>query len=104
MFFGFLDQLKLSSFNWISFVFAGNSIDWQLVPIPELVKELPDRDSPSMNHELVFLAADLPPLGSKSFYVRSISGERDHFNENDRTSSSSKDYIISNKVTQSNSS
>ncbi len=39
------------------------------MPIPEFVKELPGRNS-SATHELVFLAFQLPPLGSKSFYIK----------------------------------
>ncbi len=39
-----------------------------MVPIAEFVKSLPGRKS-SATHELVFLAFQLPPLGSKSYYV-----------------------------------
>ncbi len=39
-----------------------------MIPIPEFVKILPGRNS-SATHELVFLAIDLPPLGSKSYYI-----------------------------------
>ena len=99
---------------------TGNSIAWQLVPVPELVKKLPDRKSPSTDkfffagagipsvklqgstsHELLFLAADLPPLGSKSFYIQSTLSEldvkRDYFNDKS-TSTPSADHIISNEV------
>jgi len=37
--------------------------------IPEFVKKLPGRNS-SATHELVFLAFELPPLGSASFYIQ----------------------------------
>lgn len=39
------------------------------MPIPDFVKTLPGRNS-SATHELVFLALNLPPLGSKSFYIQ----------------------------------
>ena len=67
------------------------------------MKELPDRENPSMNFELVFLAADLPPLGSKSFYVRSIFNEVDSDKRDQLNSRSSEDHIISNEVTIYNS-
>ncbi len=45
------------------------------MPIAEYVKNLPGRES-SATHELVFLASQLPPLGSKSYYVEAkLSGE-----------------------------
>jgi hypothetical protein len=82
----------------------GNPIAWQLVPIPNPVKKLPDRNSQS-SRELVFLAADLPPLGSKSFFVQATLSEPsdvkwDYFseNKNESTSKPSADYIISNEV------
>jgi len=84
----------------------GNPIAWQLVPIPNPVKNLPDRNSTS-SRELVFLAADLPPLGSKSFYVQSTLSElgdvtRNYLNEigTESTIESSADYIISNEVSK----
>lgn len=67
------------------------------------MKELPDRESPSMNYELVFLAADLPPLGSKSFYVRSIFNEVDGDKRDRLSGTSSEDHVISNEVTIYNS-
>lgn len=104
----------------IIYLVIGNSIAWQLVPIPELVKKLPERKSPSTDkfffagagippvklqsstsHELLFLAADLPPLGSKSFYVQSTLSEidvkRDYFSDMS-TGTSLPDYVISNEV------
>ena len=43
-------------------------IKFDLIPIPEFIKTLPGRNS-SATHELVFLAFQLPPLGSKSYYI-----------------------------------
>jgi len=44
----------------------------ELVPLPEFVKNLPGRMSQA-THELVFLASQLPPLGSKSFHISTSS-------------------------------
>ena len=49
-------------------MFLGEPIPSDLMPIAEYVKSLPGRKS-SATHELVFLASQLPPLGSKSYYV-----------------------------------
>ena len=38
------------------------------MPIPSFVSELPGRNS-SANHELIFLATKVPPLGSRSYYA-----------------------------------
>ncbi len=43
-------------------------IKFDLIPIPEFIKTLPGRNS-SATHELVFLAFQLPPVGSKSYYI-----------------------------------
>jgi len=52
-----------------------------LVPIAEFVKSLPGRES-SATHELVFLASQLPPLGSKSYYVETVlEGETEEIEE-----------------------
>ncbi len=51
---------------------TGSKISFDLIPIPEFVKNLPGRDS-SATHELVFLAFRLPPLGSKSYYIEADS-------------------------------
>ena len=40
----------------------------ELLPLPEFVKNLPGRDSQA-THDLVLFASQLPPLGTKSFYV-----------------------------------
>ena len=46
----------------------GETIMFDVMPIPEFVKRLPGRNS-SATHELVFLADLLPPLGSKSYHI-----------------------------------
>ena len=38
------------------------------MPIPNFVASIPGRNS-SANHELIFLATNVPPLGSKSYYI-----------------------------------
>jgi len=38
------------------------------MPIPSFVATIPGRNS-SADHELVFLATNLPPIGSKSYYI-----------------------------------
>ena len=48
--------------------FTGKPIPTDFMPIAEFVKNLPGRKS-SATHELVFLASQLPPLGSKSYYI-----------------------------------
>ena len=50
----------------------GQAVESQLVPIPTFVQGLPGRQSIA-DVELVFLAAQLPPLGSKSYYVEKTS-------------------------------
>jgi len=47
---------------------AGEAVEAQLVPISTFVQSLPGRES-TADSELVFLAAQLPPLGSKSYHV-----------------------------------
>lgn len=49
-------------------LFAGRAVEAQLVPISTFVQSLPGRES-TADSELVFLAAQLPPLGSKSYHV-----------------------------------
>lgn len=107
--------------SYLLILMIGNPIVWQLVPTPDAVKKLPGRKSTdnfffaagawlptpkwqgSASHELVFLAADLPPLGIKSFYVQStlsdessVSIQREHLNG--KTNNSSGDHTISNEV------
>lgn len=55
--------------------FTGNEIPFDVMPIPEFVKKLPGRNS-SATHEIVFLAFQLPPLGSKSFYIQANNKSR----------------------------
>ncbi|XP_046648826.1 lysosomal alpha-mannosidase-like isoform X2 [Daphnia pulicaria] len=53
----------------------GKVVDSQLIPISPQVQALPGRTS-SATEELVFLAAQLPPIGSKSYYVERDSKHR----------------------------
>ena len=55
--------------NFENVSFVGNVITSQTTPIADYVKSLPGRVS-SATAELVFLASQLPPLGSKSYYVQ----------------------------------
>jgi lysosomal alpha-mannosidase len=52
---------------------AGTSLVVELIPIPEPVLKIPGRQSEA-KVELVFKAADLPPLGFKSYSVKKKSG------------------------------
>jgi hypothetical protein len=45
----------------------------QLVPIPKEVISVPERADSLATHDLVFQAANLPPLGFCSYYVTKIS-------------------------------
>jgi len=46
------------------------------MPIASFVMEIPGRNS-SADHELIFLASKLPPLGSKSYYIEvSVIGKK----------------------------
>jgi lysosomal alpha-mannosidase len=45
----------------------------QLVPIPKDVISVPEREDSKATHELVFQAANLPPLGFRSYYVTKFS-------------------------------
>lgn len=53
----------------------GGLVSSQMVPIADVVRNLPGRDSRA-THELVFLAADLPALGFRSYHVRIVTGKR----------------------------
>lgn len=54
--------------------FTGNVIPSQKIVIAEFVKNLPGRKS-NATAELVFLATQLPPLGTTSYYVQPASTE-----------------------------
>jgi lysosomal alpha-mannosidase len=71
------------------FVDIGNVVASQTVPIAEYVKSLPGRVS-SATVELVFLASQLPPLGSKSYYVQPGTSKDEHEPQNK--------FAISNEV------
>ncbi|KAJ4433199.1 hypothetical protein ANN_15456 [Periplaneta americana] len=45
----------------------------QLVPIPDAVLKLPEREPSTATHDLVFRAVDLPSLGFRSYYVTRVS-------------------------------
>jgi len=45
----------------------------QLVPIPKEVISVPERADSLATHDLVFQAANLPPLGFRSYYVTKVS-------------------------------
>lgn len=76
----FLENLFL-----IDVFLLGEVITSELVPIAEFVKSLPGRKS-SATHELVFLTSQLPPLGSKSYYVEPVlEGETSEIEEDTTT-------------------
>jgi len=64
-----------------------------LIPIPEFVKTLPGRNS-SATHELIFLAFQLPPLGSKSYYIQ----VQNKSNINAEVKNENKEWFIENQV------
>jgi len=74
----------------------------ELLPLPEFVKNLPGRDSQA-THDLVLFASQLPPLGSKSFYVGPPENETKRIsleiNESYINSAVMKDKTINNEVT-----
>jgi len=45
----------------------------QFVPIPKEVISAPERADSLATHDLVFQAANLPPLGFRSYYVTKVS-------------------------------
>ena len=45
----------------------------QFVPIPKEVISAPERADSLATHDLVFKAANLPPLGFRSYYVTKVS-------------------------------
>jgi len=56
-------------------IFSGHILPSELMPIPSFVTSIPGRNS-SANHELIFMTTDVPPLGSKSYYIEaSLSGK-----------------------------
>jgi lysosomal alpha-mannosidase len=71
--------------------FIGNVVASQLIPIAEYVKNLPGREGRA-TVELVFLASQLPPLGSKSYYVEPVASKSDEISKQNNKSS------ISNEV------
>ena len=75
------------------------------MPIPSFVKSIPGRNS-SANHELIFLTTQVPPLGSKSYYIEvSVSRNTSHpptlipvWNSLNPAYQTSSDLKISNEV------
>lgn len=79
----------------------GKVIPSQLVPIPSFVLNLPGRIS-SATRELVFHASNVPPLGSKSFYVKpSMHGSEEGSSEasDEREMKPESDETVTNDVT-----
>nr|CAH0110923.1 unnamed protein product [Daphnia galeata] len=78
----------------------GNAVDSQLIPISTQVLTIPGRKS-SATDELVFLAARLPPIGSKSYHIeRATKNRRRHsFKSKSQRLVPGEDHIItSDKV------
>lgn len=68
------------------------------MPIATYVQNLPGRNS-SATYELVFLASQLPPLGSKSYYIERILNDTQKEKvETKRSLSEGDDKSISNEV------
>lgn len=68
-----------------------------MLPLPEFVKNLPGRDSQA-THDLVIFASQLPPLGSKSFYVGPPENGTESATPEINESTEMKDQTISNEV------
>ena len=49
-------------------LFKGLLLPSQLMPIASFVASIPERNS-TATHELIFLATQVPPLGSKSYFI-----------------------------------
>ena len=73
------------------------AIEAQLVPIPEFVLSIPGRIS-SATYELVFLAAQLPPLGVKSYFIEKSSPSIKTTRSINIYEGNSEDITISNHV------
>lgn len=75
----------------------------ELMPIPHFVTSIPGRNS-SANHELIFLATNVPPLGSSSYYIESSVSRKPNslllpfWNSLHPSSKNIKDLMISNEV------
>jgi len=89
---------------YIDIIIGKGIVVSELVPLPEFVKNLPGRVSQA-THELVFLASQLPPLGSRSFHVSTSfmrgksSKTRSELNDEPKNgTSATTDRIISNEV------
>ncbi len=67
-------QQLLQHNYWFKKQFEGKILPSQLMPIASFVASIPGRNS-SAKHELIFWAAQVPPLGSKSFYIEAYSIE-----------------------------
>ncbi|KAJ4433198.1 hypothetical protein ANN_15455, partial [Periplaneta americana] len=54
---------------------TGAELPFQIIPLPDEVLALPERDSSIATHELAFRALSLPPLGFRSYYVVRVSDD-----------------------------
>ncbi len=66
------------------------------MPIASFVASIPERNS-SATHELIFLATQVPPLGSKSYFIE-VSLESDHSSIPIQPNSTTEFIEISNNV------
>jgi len=66
------------------------------MPIASFVASIPERNS-SATHELIFLATQVPPLGSKSYFIE-VSFESDPLSIPIQPNSTTDSIEISNNV------
>lgn len=57
------------------FSLKGNNLPSQLIPIASFVASIPGRNSLA-DHELIFLAIQVPPVGSKSYYIEALASRK----------------------------
>lgn len=80
----------------MNFLISGVLVENQLIPISESVLSIPGRKSEAVK-DLVFKATDLPPLGFKSFYLKTLNseqaGKRNHENTQKYTYVSISNFI-----------
>ena len=46
-----------------------------MLPIPDSVLRLPERQGSPAIYDLLFRAVDLPPLSARSYYIRKVSSD-----------------------------
>jgi len=66
-------RLPVASSSYKVFDAQGVEVQAQMVPLPEPVLRLPGRISPA-KQDLVFRAANLPPLGFSAYYIQKLAG------------------------------